>query len=65
MNNRLEVPDDLLSLLEKRAEEERRLRDRRATGGDADAAAPGLFSGDDRRSLEDRRQAPRRSEDTP
>jgi hypothetical protein len=65
MNNRLEVPDDLLSLLEKRAEEERRLRVRRATDLGGAPAETALFSGDDRRSVEDRRQTPRRSEDVP
>ncbi|MGL4514578.1 MAG: hypothetical protein ACRCT8_15930 [Lacipirellulaceae bacterium] len=62
MNSPLEIPDELLSLLEKRAEEERRLRDRRSAER-ADAAV--LFSGDDRRSLEDRRETPRRAEDVP
>ncbi len=56
MSNRLELPDDLISLVEKRDRDDRRELARR----EAEAIAR---RADERRSGQDRRQSPRREAD--
>ena len=56
MSNRLELPDELNSLIEKRESEDRREAERRA------AESP-VASDEERRTSSDRRQADRRSDE--
>jgi len=56
MPNRLNIPEDLDSLIEKReTEDDRRLEERRADRDEANQVELEQRSGDDRREDEDRR----------
>ncbi len=56
MPNRLNIPENLDSLIEKReTEDDRRLEERRADQDEANPVELELRSGDDRREDEDRR----------
>ncbi|MEO1497075.1 MAG: hypothetical protein AAFV43_07995 [Planctomycetota bacterium] len=62
MSNRLELPDDLNSLIEKRDGDERRHAERRGEDTPQPAAEP-TAEADERRGGDDRRDSPRRSDD--